>query len=52
MITFFNIHGAMVYVDEAGAVTGYEDVFTKIGMCRRHYADNGLGEGYLDQFVR
>ena len=30
MITFFNIHGAMVYVDDAGAVTGYEDVFTKI----------------------
>ena len=34
MITFFNIHGAMVYVDEAGEVTGYEDVFTKIAMCR------------------
>ena len=52
MITFFNIHGAMVYVDEAGEVTGYEDVFTKIGMCRRHYAENGLGVGYVDQFVR
>ena len=52
MITFFNIHGAMVYVDEQGAVTGYEDVFTKIGMCRRHYAGNGLGEGCVDQFVR
>ena len=52
MITFFNIHGAMVYVDEAGEVTGYEDVFTKIGMCRRHYAGNGLGEGCVDQFVR
>jgi hypothetical protein len=43
MITFFNIHGAMVYVDEAGEVTGYEDVFTKIEMCRRHYAESGLG---------
>ena len=52
MITFFNIHGAMVYVDEAGQTTGYEDVFTKIEMCRRHYADNGLGAGYVDQFVR
>jgi len=52
MITFFNIHGAMVYVDEAGEVTGYADVFTKIGMCRRHYAGNGLGEGCVDQFVR
>ena len=45
MITFFNIHGAMVYVDEAGKVTGYEDVFTKIEMCRKHYVEVGLGEG-------
>jgi quercetin dioxygenase-like cupin family protein len=52
MVTFFNIHGAMVYVDEAGATTGYEDVFTKIEMCRRHYRDCGLGAGYVDQFVR
>ena len=52
MITFFNIAGAMVYVDEAGNTTGYEDVFTKISMCRRHYATVGLGEGYVDQFVR
>ena len=37
MITFFNIHGAMVYVDEAGQTTGYEDVFTKIAMCKAHY---------------
>ena len=27
-------------------------VFTKLAMCRRHYADVGLGEGYVDQFVR
>jgi 2,4'-dihydroxyacetophenone dioxygenase len=40
MITFFNIHGAMVYVDEPGT-TGYEDVFTKIEMCRRHYEGRG-----------
>lgn len=52
MITFFNIHGAMVYVDEKGAMTGYEDVFSKIEMCRRHYADVGLGSDYVDQFIR
>jgi 2,4'-dihydroxyacetophenone dioxygenase len=52
MITFFNIHGAMVYVDEQGRQTGYEDVFTKIEMCRRHYVEVGLGAGYVDQFVR
>jgi len=52
MITFFNIHGAMVYVDEQGQHTGYEDVFTKIEMCRKHYAGVGLGAQYVDQFVR
>ena len=52
MITLFNIHGAMVYVDEQGKTTGYEDVFTKIEMCRRHYAACGLGADYVDPFVR
>jgi quercetin dioxygenase-like cupin family protein len=52
MITFFNIHGAMVYVDEAGQPTGYEDVFSKIAMCKAHYEAVGLGAGYVDQFVR
>lgn len=52
MITFFNIAGAMVYVDAQGHPTGYEDVFTKIEMCRRHYAANGLGVEYIRQFIR
>ena len=52
MITFFNISGCMYYVDEHGNHTGFEDVFTKIDMCRKHYADVGLGEGFVDQFIR
>ena len=52
MITFFNIHGAMIYVDEQGNTTGYEDVFTKIALCRKHYIDVGLGADYVDQFIR
>ena len=52
MITLFNIHGAMVYVDADGKQTGYEDVFSKIAMCRAHYEANGLGGTYLDQFIR
>ena len=52
MITFFNIHGAMVYVDEHGQHTGYEDVFTKIAMCRAHYEACGLGADYVEQFIR
>jgi quercetin dioxygenase-like cupin family protein len=52
MITFFNISGAMIYLDADDRTIGYEDVWTKIGMCRSHYADVGLGAGYADQFVR
>ena len=48
MITFFNIQGAMIYVDADGRQTGYEDVWTKIDMCRAHYRDNGLGAAYVD----
>ena len=52
MITFFNIGGAMIYLDGRGQQTGYEDVFTKIEMCRKHYAAAGLGEAFVEQFVR
>ena len=52
MITFFNISGCMYYVDEHGNHTGFEDVFTKIDMCRKHYSEVGLGTEYVDQFVR
>ena len=52
MVTFFNIAGAMIYVDAAGRQVGYEDVFTKIAMCRAHYRDAGLGDAYVEQFVR
>lgn len=52
MITFFNITGCMIYLDEDNKQTGLEDVFTKIDMCRRHYIDVGLGADYVDQFIR
>jgi quercetin dioxygenase-like cupin family protein len=52
MVTFFNITGAMIYLDEHGVLTGYEDVYTKIEMCRTHYAANGLGADYVRQFIR
>ena len=52
MITFFNISGAMIYLDAEGRQVGYEDVFTKIDMCRRHYEDVGLGADYADLFIR
>ena len=52
MITFFNIQGAMIYVDDQNRQTGYEDVFTKIDMCRTHYGASGLGASYVDAFIR
>ncbi len=52
MITLFHITGAMIYVDEQGAVVAYEDVFSKIAMCRKHYIDCGLGADFVNQFIR
>ncbi|MER7717636.1 2,4'-dihydroxyacetophenone dioxygenase family protein [Streptomyces flaveolus] len=52
MVTFFNISGAMIYLDEQGRHIGYEDVFTKIRMCREHYAEVGLGADFVRQFIR
>jgi 2,4'-dihydroxyacetophenone dioxygenase len=52
MMTLFQVNGAMIYVDPDGAVLGYEDVFTKIEMCRAHYEAVGLGADYVERFIR
>jgi quercetin dioxygenase-like cupin family protein len=52
MITLFNVNGSMVYVDEEGKATGFEDVFSKIQMCIDHYKSVGLGEKFVEQFIR
>ena len=52
MITMFNVNGAMVYVDDDGVTIGYEDVFTKIEMCTKHYEKVGLGGDFVEQFIR
>jgi hypothetical protein len=52
MITLFQVNGAMIYVDPDGRMLGYEDVFTKIDLCRKHYTAVGLGESFVDQFLR
>jgi len=52
MITYFQVNGVMYYVDPYGKHLGYEDVFTKIDMCRKHYSAVGLGEDYVNQFIR
>lgn len=52
MMTIFQIQGAMVYLDEANAVTGVEDVFTRIDQCRKHFEAVGLGGDTVNQFIR
>ena len=42
MITYFQVNGVMYYVDPWGHPVGYEDVFTKIDMCRKHFAKVAL----------
>jgi len=39
-------------VDEKGEMVGYEDVFNKIELCRRHYERYGLGADYVNPFIR
>ena len=52
MITLFQVNGVMYYVDPWGEHLGYEDVFTKIEMCRQHYDAVDLGMKFVDQFIR
>ncbi len=52
MTTLFHISGALIYIDEDGVTTGFDDVHTKIEMCRKHFAEVGLGEDYVRQFIR
>jgi len=52
MITLFQVNGIMLYVDPDGNAVGYEDVFSKIAMCRRHYETCGLGGDYVERFIR
>ena len=52
MITLFQVNGVMCYVDPWGKVQGYEDVFTKIEMCKKHFEKVGLGADFVNQFIR
>ncbi len=52
MITYFQVNGVMYYVDPYGKHMGYEDVFTKIDMCRAHLKKMGMGADYVDRFIR
>jgi 2,4'-dihydroxyacetophenone dioxygenase len=52
MITLFHVTGSLLYCDPDGKVTGAEDVFSKLELAKKHYAEVGLGEDFVQQFVR
>ena len=52
MITLFHVTGAYIYVDVDGNTVGVEDVFSKLEKAREHYKAVGLGEEFVDQFIR
>jgi len=52
MITFFIVHGALMYVDPQGKATGYDDVFTRLEIASDHYEKIGLGRDYVKRLVR
>jgi 2-methylcitrate dehydratase PrpD len=48
----FHTTGTILYVDPDGAVTGHEDVITRIEACRRHFIEVGLGADFVNGFIR
>ena len=52
MITLFNVRGALIYYDEDDRPVAHDDVHTKIELCRKHFAEVGLGEEFVEQFIR
>lgn len=52
MITLFHVTGALLYCDADGRIIGAEDVFTKLELAKKHYAAVGLGDNFVQQFVR
>lgn len=52
MITLFQVQGTLIYKDEEGNTVGYDDVHTKLELCRNHFEAVGLGADYAEQFIR
>lgn len=52
MIFLSTVKGALIYVDEAGEMTGYDDVFTRLAAVRTHFVASGLGEEAVRALIR
>lgn len=52
MTTFFVTRGSLIYTDGGGRQIGYEDVFTRLALCRARYATAGFDPGIIDAMIR
>ena len=54
MITMFVVEGGLIYLDKAenGGFAAYEDGFTLLELCRKHYREAGLDVSQLNLLVR
>ena len=52
MITLFHNSGALLYCDENGKTINSTDVFDRVDAARKHFVKVGLGEDYVNQFIR
>ncbi len=52
MITLFHVCGMLAYIDDDGRACGFDDVHTKIELCRNHFAAVGLGAEFVERFIR
>src|SRR6185369_6204214 len=52
MITLFQVHGTLIYMDETRKPIGYDDVHTKLRLACEHFERTGLGADYVNQFIR
>jgi hypothetical protein len=52
MTTFFVTRGSLIYTDADGRQTGYEDVFTRLALCRAHYNALGFDPDVIEAMIR
>jgi hypothetical protein len=54
MVTLFVIQGGLIYLDKSvnGRFASYEDGFSILDLCRKHYRQAGLDVRQLDLLVR
>jgi quercetin dioxygenase-like cupin family protein len=54
MVTLFVVSGGQIYLDKSGQgrFASYEDGFSMLEMCRKHYRQVGLDVSLLDELIR